>query len=51
MDRSGGQQLALLCYEKPGETCHHRIVVERLRQSLSISVEENAVKGGQLSLI
>lgn len=33
---------ALLCYEKPGEFCHRRLVAEWLEQASNVSIEELA---------
>ncbi|GHT94324.1 hypothetical protein FACS1894122_10830 [Alphaproteobacteria bacterium] len=51
LEDSGKKNLALLCYEKPGEICHRRFVAEWLENALSISVPEYTVEDRQLSLI
>lgn len=35
-----GQNATLLCYEKPGDFCHRRIVAQWLEENLNIKVEE-----------
>lgn len=35
-----GNDVALVCYEKPGEFCHRRIVAEWLKKAAGIPVEE-----------
>lgn len=35
-----GNDVALVCYEKPGEFCHRRIVAEWLKETAGITVEE-----------
>ncbi len=37
---AAGKNIALLCYEKPGEFCHRRLVAEWLEKELNIKVEE-----------
>lgn len=37
---SRGNDVALICYEKPGEFCHRRIVAEWLKEIAGITVEE-----------
>lgn len=39
----GGRHVALLCYEKPGEFCHRRLLAEWLERSLGIEVLEYGV--------
>ncbi|GHU13100.1 hypothetical protein FACS189449_08000 [Alphaproteobacteria bacterium] len=51
LEDSGKKNLALLCYEKPGEVCHRRFVAEWLENGASISVPEYTVEDRQLSLI
>jgi hypothetical protein len=51
VEDSGKNDLALLCYEKPGETCHRRAVAEWLQQAISISMPEYTIGDKQLSLI
>lgn len=45
------KDLALLCYEKPGETCHRRFIAEWLEKGNSITVPEFTITSNQLSLI
>jgi uncharacterized protein (DUF488 family) len=33
-------EVALLCYEKPGELCHRRLVAEWLHEKTGMEVEE-----------
>jgi uncharacterized protein YeaO (DUF488 family) len=51
LNKSRKKDLALLCYEKPGEICHRRFVAEWLEEGNSVSVPEYSVEGHQLSLI
>ncbi|MDR2769804.1 MAG: DUF488 domain-containing protein [Puniceicoccales bacterium] len=51
LNKSNKQHLALLCYEKPGEVCHRRIVAKWLEIGNSVSVPEYTVENDQLSLI
>jgi uncharacterized protein YeaO (DUF488 family) len=51
MISNGKSDLALLCYEKPGEICHRRFVAEWLEKGNSISVPEYFLEDAQLSLI
>jgi uncharacterized protein YeaO (DUF488 family) len=51
LNKSGKKDLALLCYEKPGEICHRRFVAEWLEAGNSISVPEYVIEDEQLSLI
>ncbi|MDV6237616.1 DUF488 family protein [Leptospira ellisii] len=37
---SQGKDLALLCYEKPGDFCHRRLVAEWLERKTGIEVPE-----------
>lgn len=39
-----GSDVALLCYEKPGEFCHRRLLAEWLEKSLGIEVPEFVVE-------
>ncbi|MDR3179363.1 MAG: DUF488 domain-containing protein [Holosporaceae bacterium] len=45
------KDLALLCYEKPGDPCHRRVVAQWLEEENNISVPEFALEEKQLSLI
>lgn len=36
----GGQDVALICYEKPDEFCHRHLVAEWLKEKLKIEVKE-----------
>jgi uncharacterized protein YeaO (DUF488 family) len=38
--KSGKNHLALLCYEKPGDPCHRRIVAKWLEEGNNVSVPE-----------
>jgi hypothetical protein len=49
--KSSKNDLALLCYEKPGEVCHRRFVAQWLEAGNSVSVPEYVVEDEQLSLI
>ena len=40
---SGGRDCALLCYEKPGDFCHRRLIADWLQKSLGITVDEYQV--------
>jgi uncharacterized protein YeaO (DUF488 family) len=51
LHKSSKHNLALLCYEKPGDPCHRRIVAEWLESGNSILVPEYTVENEQLSLI
>ncbi|MDR1333887.1 MAG: DUF488 domain-containing protein [Holosporaceae bacterium] len=51
MNKAGKKDLALLCYEKPGDPCHRRIVAEWLEEGNDISVPEFTPEDNQLSLI
>ncbi|MDR0646972.1 MAG: DUF488 domain-containing protein [Puniceicoccales bacterium] len=51
LNKSNKQHLALLCYEKPGEVCHRRVVAEWLEIGNAVSVPEYTVENDQLSLI
>ncbi|MDR3156013.1 MAG: DUF488 domain-containing protein [Holosporaceae bacterium] len=51
LNKSNKHNLALLCYEKPGDPCHRRIVAEWLGEGNSILVPEYTVENEQLSLI
>ena len=37
---SGGRDVALCCFEKPGDFCHRHLLAEWLRQVAGISIEE-----------
>lgn len=37
---ANGSDVALLCYEKPGEFCHRRLVAEWIRQETGVCVDE-----------
>lgn len=37
---SGGRDCALLCYEKPGDFCHRRLIAEWLQKTIGIQVDE-----------
>lgn len=39
-DFGGGKDVALLCFEKPGEFCHRRLVAKWLELELAITVKE-----------
>lgn len=41
---SGGQDVALICYEKPGDFCHRHLVAEWLSKELGIEVNEFGIK-------
>lgn len=49
-----GRNVALLCYEKPGELCHRRLLAEWIQKSVGVEVAEWGVsknpKVEQLSL-
>jgi uncharacterized protein YeaO (DUF488 family) len=51
LNTSGKRDLTLLCYEKPGETCHRRFVAEWLENGNNISVPEFVLAKKQLPLI
>lgn len=51
MDKHSKKDLALLCYEKPGEVCHRRFIAEWLEKGNSITVPEFIITSDQLSLI
>lgn len=38
-----GRNVALLCYEKPGEFCHRRLLAEWMERSLNIEIPEYGV--------
>lgn len=40
---SQGHDIALCCYEKPGDFCHRHIVAEWLKEQLGIEVDEYGV--------
>ncbi|MDR2397020.1 MAG: DUF488 domain-containing protein [Puniceicoccales bacterium] len=50
LNKSNKQHFTLLCYEKPGEVCHRRVVAKWLEIGNSISVPEYTVENNQLSL-
>ena len=37
---SGGKDVALCCYEKPGEFCHRHVLAEYLTKQTGIEIEE-----------
>ncbi|RHX84718.1 DUF488 family protein, N3 subclade [Leptospira stimsonii] len=37
---SEGEDIALLCYEKPGDFCHRRLVADWIKEKTGIEVEE-----------
>ncbi|AVV51445.1 DUF488 family protein, N3 subclade [Leptospira santarosai] len=37
---SEGKDFALLCYEKPGDFCHRRLVAEWIEEKTGIKIEE-----------
>lgn len=37
---SGGKDVALCCYEKPGEFCHRHILADYLNSFLNLGIEE-----------
>ncbi len=37
---SGGQDVALCCYEKPGDFCHRRILAEWIKEKAGIEIKE-----------
>jgi uncharacterized protein YeaO (DUF488 family) len=39
-----GENIAILCYERPGEFCHRRIVAEWLESTLGVLVPEFTTK-------
>lgn len=46
-----GPDVVLLCYEKPGQFCHRRLVAEWFEQELGLVVPELEIKlKGQTSL-
>jgi uncharacterized protein YeaO (DUF488 family) len=49
--KNGKKDLALLCYEKPGEICHRRFVAQWLEAGNSVPAPEYVIEGKQLSLI
>jgi uncharacterized protein YeaO (DUF488 family) len=51
LNNSDKHHLALLCYEKPRDPCHRRIVAEWLEKGNGISVPEFASEEKQLSLV
>jgi uncharacterized protein YeaO (DUF488 family) len=51
LNNSNKHHLALLCYEKPGDPCHRRMVAEWLEKGNNISVPEFIPEEKQLSLV
>ncbi|MDR2077889.1 MAG: DUF488 domain-containing protein [Rickettsiales bacterium] len=51
LQKNGKRDLALLCYEKPGEICHRRIIAEWLESALQVSILEYIPNNIQLFLI
>jgi uncharacterized protein YeaO (DUF488 family) len=51
MNKSSKHHLALLCYEKPSDPCHRRIVAEWLEEGNNISIPEFIPEEKQLSLV
>jgi uncharacterized protein YeaO (DUF488 family) len=51
LNESNKEHLALLCYEKPGETCHRRFIARWLENSNGISVPEYAAESDQMPFI
>ena len=47
---AAGKAAVLLCYERPGEFCHRRIVANWLEEHAGIVVPEWAGQGSQFSL-
>lgn len=37
---SGGQDIVLVCYEKPGDFCHRHLVAKWLNEKLGLDVKE-----------
>lgn len=37
---SGGQDVALCCYEKPGDFCHRHILAEWIKEKTGVEIEE-----------
>jgi uncharacterized protein YeaO (DUF488 family) len=50
-NKANKKDLALLCYERPGDPCHRRVVAEWLEEGNNISVLEFTSEGKQLSFI
>jgi uncharacterized protein YeaO (DUF488 family) len=48
---SGKNNLALLCYEKPGEVCHRRFIAQWLENGVLIRIPEYIPPDKQLMLI
>ena len=44
---SGGQDVALLCYEKPGEFCHRRLFAQWMLEQTGLEIPEWEPGGGQ----
>jgi uncharacterized protein YeaO (DUF488 family) len=51
LKKSNKRYLALLCYEKPAETCHRRSIAKWLEDGNGISVPEYAAESDQMQLI
>jgi uncharacterized protein YeaO (DUF488 family) len=51
LNRNNKHNLALLCYEKPSDPCHRRIVAEWLEDGNNIPVPEFIPEEKQLSLV
>lgn len=51
MDKHSKKDLALLCYEKPGEICHRRFIAEWLEKENSVTVPEFFIPSNQILLI
>jgi uncharacterized protein YeaO (DUF488 family) len=51
LEDSGKKDLALLCYEKPGDVCHRRFIAEWFEDAVLISVPEYTVEDRHLSLV
>ncbi|MDR1335095.1 MAG: DUF488 domain-containing protein [Holosporaceae bacterium] len=51
LNKSSKEHLALLCYEKSGETCHRRFIARWLEEGNGISVPEYVAKNDQIQLI
>lgn len=51
LEKHSKKDLALLCYEKPGEICHRRFIAEWLEKENSVTVPEFFIPSNQISLI
>lgn len=51
LNKSDKHHLALLCYEKPSDPCHRRIVAEWLEKGNNIFISEFTFEEKQLSLV